>query len=84
MATLNWTHVGQYHSYGDTFRVCEVHTDVELTDDEILSLVGNGNKRPKSEFDKGCSSMLEYFTGWYTIERTDYGYLYTGCEPYDD
>jgi hypothetical protein len=84
MATLNWTHVGQYRPYGDTYRVCEVRTDEQLSDSDVLNLVGEHHKRPKAEFDKGCSSPMEYFAGWYTVEHTEYGYLYTGCEPYTD
>lgn len=84
MTTLNWIHVGQYRPYGDTYRVCEVHTNEQLSDSDILNLVNEHHKLPKEEFDKGCSSMAQYFAGWYTVERTEYGYLYTGCEPYDD
>jgi hypothetical protein len=83
-ATLNWSHVGQYHSYGDTYRVCEIHTTQELSVSDILSLVDNRGKLPKEEFDSKQLTMSEYFTGYYTIEKTQYGYLYTGVEPYTD
>ena len=83
-ATLNWSHVGQYRPYGDTYRVCEIHTTQELSVSDILSLIDNRGKLPKEEFDSKQLTMSEYFTGYYTIEKTQYGYLYTGVEPYTD
>ena len=41
-AVLNWTHVGQYRPYGDTFRECEIHTPDVLEESDILLLVKNG------------------------------------------
>lgn len=81
---LKWTHVGQYHAYGDTFRECEIHTPDTLEESDILMLVGNGKKLPKEEWKNGNGDIMVYFTGWYTITKTDYGYKYEGCEPYTD
>jgi hypothetical protein len=83
-ATVKWGKCGQDHPYGDTHRRCEIHTNEELTDKDILDLVGEHSKLPESEFDKGGLSMAQYFVGYYTIEKTDYGYFYHGVEPYDD
>ena len=41
-------------------------------------------KLPKEEWQKGTGDIMVYFTGWYTITKTDYGYKYIGCEPYTD
>ena len=81
---LKWTHAGQYHPYGGTYRICEIHTPDLIEENDILLLVGNGKKLSKDVFDSKKLTMLEYFTGYYTIEKTDYGYLYTGVEPYCD
>lgn len=83
-AEVKWTHSGQYHAYGDTFRECEIHTPDTLEESDILLLVGNGNKLPKEEWKKHTGDIMIYFTGWYTITKTDYGYKYIGCEPYTD
>ena len=83
MATVKWTHAGQYRPYGDTFRECEIYTDSPLSEEEILSLAKNGSKLPKEEWKKS-NDICIYFTGWYTITKTDYGYKYVGCEPYTD
>ena len=82
---LNWTHVGQYHPYGDTFRVAEIHCESELSTDEILALVNNGNAPSRKEYDAlPNATAADYFRGWYFLERTSYGYKYTKQEPYTD
>ena len=83
-AELNWTHVGQYNPYGATYRVCEIHTSEELNDADICLLVGNKTKPSKAAWDAKDLTAEEYFRGWYKVEKTDYGYLYTECEPYTD
>lgn len=85
-ATLKWTKVGQKHAYGDFHRECEIHTKEELTNEDILSLTEETGKMEKSIFDSKALSMPleEYFRGYYTIEKTPYGYYYHGVEPYDD
>jgi len=83
-AELKWTHCGQKHAYGDTFRECEIHTPDTLKENDILLLVGNGHKLPKAEWQKNTDDISIYFGGWYTITKTEYGYKYIGCEPYTD
>ena len=83
-AELKWTHCGQKHAYGDTFRECEIHTPDVLEENDILLLVGNGHKLPKAEWKENNDDMSIYFGGWYTITKTEYGYKYVGCEPYTD
>ena len=83
-ATLLWRKCGQDQPYGDTHRRCEIHTSEQLTDNDVLNLVGEHSKLPKSKFKESGLSMAQYFVGYYTIEKTDYGYFYHGVEPYDD
>lgn len=83
-AIVKWGKCGQDQPYDDTHRRCEIYTNEELTDSDILDLVGEHSKLPKSEFKKGGLPMSQYFIGYYTIEKTDYGYFYHGVEPYDD
>ena len=83
--TLNWVHSGQYRPYGDTFKECEIHTNDSMKEKDLLLLVNNGSKLPKVEWDKHkFNSAAVYFQGWYTLEKTYYGYKYVGCEPYTD
>ena len=68
-AELKWTHCGQKHAYGDTFRECEIHTPDVLEENDILLLVGNGHKLPKAEWQKNTDDISIYFGGWYTITK---------------
>lgn len=81
---LKWVHVGQYHPYGDTHRVCEIRTKNTLDNKDILLLVKHDGTPSKEEFDSKQKTMSEYFAGYYTIEKKDYGYVYEKVEPYDD
>jgi hypothetical protein len=85
-ATLNWTHVGQYHAYGDTHRVCEIHTETPISEEILLALVKNGKKLPYEEWKKNTSMpwLCTYFRGYYTLTETPYGYKYEGVEPFTD
>lgn len=83
---VKWTHLGQYHAYGDTYKVAELHTNENLTQEQVkLACVGViPGKLPKNEWDSKQLSALEYFRGWYSVEKKPFGYLYTECEPYCD
>ena len=80
---LKWTHCGQIHAYGDSHYDCELHTKQELSEKDILRLVGE-NRLPYEEWRKRMGNMDDYFKGYYTITKTDYGYFYHGVYPYDD
>lgn len=82
-AELNWVHVGQYNAYGDTHRICEITTNEKLDESVILSLVGNGSKLPEDKW-KNAGDATVYFRGYYTLKKTNYGYLYHAVEPYCD
>lgn len=75
---------GQRHSYGDSYYTCEIHTKEEMTDDEILSITKEKGRLPYEEWKKRRNNINDYFRGYYTIEKTNYGYLYKGVYPYDD
>lgn len=79
-----WKHRGQKHRYGDSHYECEIHTEDSLTDSEILALTNEKGRLPKKEWEKRISNMSDYFKGYYTITKTDYGYFYHGVYPYDD
>ena len=83
-AELKWTHCGQKHAYGDSHYECEIHTQEELEEKDILLLVNNGRRLPKEEWQKRHGDINEYFRGYYTITKTNYGYFYHGVYPYDD
>lgn len=84
-AELKWLESGQRRPYGDSYYTCEIHTKQELTDKEILALTKETGRLPYDEWkEKSAKSIDAYFKGYYTIEKTDYGYLYKGVYPYDD
>ena len=81
---LKWLEHGQRHSYGDSHYTCEIHTEDEMTDSEILSITKEEGRLPYEEWKKRRNNINDYFKGYYTIEKTSYGYLYKGVYPYDD
>lgn len=83
-AEITWAHVGQYHPYGDTVRVAEIACVEPLSEETILKLCNNDCRLPKSEWEKHYYDISMYFRGYYTIEKTDYGYKYTSVDPYTD
>lgn len=83
-AELVWKHHGQKHAYGDSHYECEIHTNQELSDDDILDLTDERGRLPYKEWKEKISNINDYFKGYYTIKKTDYGYYYHGVYPYDD
>ena len=81
---LKWLEHGQRRSYGDSYYICEIRTKEEMTNDEILSITKEEGRLPYEEWKKRRNNICDYFKGYYTIEKTDYGYLYHGVYPYDD
>ena len=82
--TIDIIHVGQYHPYGDFFRVFDIHT--ECQDPDIILQVVKDNlrydvplKKDWNPHDPDC-----YFTGYCEVTKIDDGFRYTKCEPYDD
>ena len=77
-------HTGQYHPYGDTFRVFNIITD-DKDESHILEVmkVTNGYDVPEKK-DWNPHQIDSYFRGYCEIEKTDYGWKYTKCEPYTD
>lgn len=80
---LNWVHRGQKHAYGDSHYICEIHTQDIIPEKDLLLLVGN-TRLPYNVWKERINSAAEYFKGYYTLEKTTYGYLYHGVYPYDD
>ena len=81
---LKWLEHGQRSSYGDSHYTCEIHTKEEMTDGEILDITKEKGRLPYEEWKKRRNNISDYFKGYYTIEKTNYGYLYHGVYPYDD
>ena len=81
---LKWLQHGQQRAYGDSYYTCEIHTKQELEDKDILALTKETGRLPYKEWRKRMGNICDYFKGYYTIEKTSYGYLYKGVYPYDD
>lgn len=83
-AKLVWKKHGQIRPYGDSHYDCEIHTKEELSDADILQLTKETGRLPYEEWKKKRNNISDYFKGYYTIEKTNYGYFYHGVYPYDD
>lgn len=81
---VTWVHSGQYRPYGDTFRVAEIRTD-ETNKLNVLEAISifDGYDVPEKK-DWNPHQIDSYFRGYCEIEKTDYGWKYTKCEPYTD
>ena len=79
---LKWTHCGQQHAYGDSHYICEIYTQEIIPEKDLLLLVEN-TRLPYNVWKERINNA-EYFKGYYTLEKTTYGYLYHGVYPYDD
>lgn len=84
-----YVHSGQYRRYGDFYRVWDIN-DPDASPDEILAHFFK-DKQPlpnAAEFSaktrKGDFDIGYYFRGYYKLDKTEYGYRFTICEPYCD
>ena len=81
-------HSGQYHPYGDTFRVYTIKTNCPNKDivvDMVKTFLAPNDKNvPVKEEWQQLTGPDNYFRGYYTIFKIDGGYEYTKCEPYTD
>ena len=81
---VKWIHGGQYHPYGDTFRVAEIRT-VDTNHENILDVMKTFFRMDvplKKDWNTG--DIQSYFEGYCEVEKTYYGFKYTKCEPYTD
>lgn len=81
-------HTGQYRPYGDTFRVYNIETtclDKDIVIDMVKTFIAPNDKNVpvKEEWSK-LEGPVNYFRGYYTIEKTSTGWKYTKCEPFTD
>ena len=76
-------HTGQYHPYGDTFRVFKIETTKSAK--EVVQYMKDtyGFDVP-NEKDWDVTDPDSYFRGYYTLGKIDGGFIYTKVEPYDD
>jgi len=81
---IECVHSGQYHPYGDTFRVYNIKTNDE-NKESILDVVkiALGYDVPQKK-DWNCGDIDDYFNGYCEVEEIDGGFKYTKCEPYTD
>ena len=81
---IEWTHSGQYHPYGDTFRVAEIMT-TDTNPESILSIMKTlyGYDVPLKK-DWNPKDIGDYFAGYCEVDKIAGGWKYTKCEPYTD
>lgn len=77
-------HSGQYHPYGDTFRVFEIITS-NKDPMSILNVMKEmfGYDVPLKK-DWNSHDCYCYFKGYCEISTINGGFKYTKCEPYTD
>lgn len=80
-------HSGQYHPYGDTFRVYKITTnctDKDIVVDFVKTFLVPSDKDISEKSNWNIDDIYDYFRGYYTIEKIEGGFKYTKCEPYTD
>ena len=55
---LKWIEHGQRRSYGDSYYTCEIYTEDEMADDEILFITDEKGRLPYEEWKKRKNNML--------------------------
>ena len=84
------THAGQYYPYSDAFYEYEIHLNdgVTFNEEDILpycfSEISKRKIQSKKEWQQACGDAGKYFSGYYEIAKTPYGFKYTVCKPYTD
>lgn len=94
MIKAKMTHNGQYRRYGDSFKEWDIETD-EPKEDVLAYCFKELYKYEVPEetewrktiregdlFEKGLGSY--YFSGYYTLKKTQDGYHFTVCLPFTD
>lgn len=87
-------HCGQYKPYGDMFDVWDIETDcgdkakvLEYCFSELYKRRVPESAEWYRNIQTGGAKSGDanyYFAGYCTLEKTDIGYKFTVCEPYDD
>lgn len=83
-------HAGQYRPYGDTFDVWEIYLEEGESFDREDVLVfcftelSRRKVQSKQEWNANHGNADAYFSGYYELEKTSYGYKFTVCSPYTD
>lgn len=81
-------HTGQYHPYGDTFRIYDIITNCPNKDivvDMVKTFIAPEDKNvPVKEEWRNLEGPDNYFRGYYELKVEPYGYRYIKCEPYTD
>ena len=77
-------HVGQYHPYGDFFRVFNIYTNDTNWENilQVMHILYDYEVPLKKNWD--CHNIASYFEGYCEIKPIDEGFQYIKCEPYDD
>ena len=84
------THAGQYHAYGDYFYEWEIHLEegAEVSKADVLTYcfdsLSKRKVQPKAEWQEAHGDAGKYFSGYYKLYPTSYGYKYIQCLPYTD
>lgn len=84
---------GQSHAYEDYYDHYEIETDLDekTVIETALKELAKRDLPPKAEWEEKVKyggekyyDMDYYFNGYYTIEKTEKGFIFEMVHPYDD
>jgi hypothetical protein len=81
---------GQISAYCDHEAVYKVTVEEgkDYSEEDILdycfTVISKHKVQSRSEWAKACGDMGKYFAGYYTLNATPGGYMYTKISPYTD
>lgn len=84
---------GQYRRYGEYYRVWDIQTDEDAEAVKEYCFTNLYKRRVPHEIEwkknvrfggEKYGDCGYYFAGYYNLDKTENGYKFTICEPYDD
>ena len=84
------THAGQHGAYSDSTYEYEIYTTngCEVPEEDLYPYLCNLMHKSKmqtlKEWRENYGDMGSYFSGYYTLTKTSYGYFFKFVSPYTD
>lgn len=84
------THAGQHGAYTDTTYEYEIHTTdgCEISEEDLYpflcDLMHKKSMQTREEWRKNYGNAANYFSGYYTCVKTNYGYFFKFVSPFTD
>lgn len=79
--------LGAYRDHEAVYKIT-VEEGKDYSEEDILDYcftnISKHKVQSRSEWSKACGDMGKYFAGYYTLNATPGGYMYTKVSPYTD